>query len=166
MDHTKIARSIEITTLRFGEILYAEEDILFFPRGLPAFENNCSWILTGEEDNAIKWLQSIEDGRLAVPVTTPDAVLPDYNAKIPEDELDAVGSRDSGELALLVVASIPASAPWNMTVNLRAPILVSLKTRKAVQVIALGDEYPIHYAVFPENAKRAMQVAAAAGAEV
>jgi flagellar assembly factor FliW len=151
---------------RFGEISYAEEDVLLFPRGLPAFEKNRSWILAGDEDNAIKWLQNIEDGDLAVPVTTPDAVMSDYNAKIPEDELDLVGSRDPRDLALLIVVSIPESAPWNMTANLRAPILVSLKTRKAIQVIALNEEYPIRHTVFPENIRDAMKTAAMAEAEV
>jgi flagellar assembly factor FliW len=154
-----------IMSSRFGEISYTEEDVLLFPRGLPAFEKNHGWILAGDEDNAIKWLQNVEDGDLAVPVTTPDAVMPDYNAKIPEDELDLVGSRDPKDLALLIVVSIPESAPWNMTANLRAPILVSLKTRKAIQVIALNEEYPIRYAVFPENVKEAMKTAAAAEAE-
>ena len=100
-----------------------------------------------------------------MPVTTPDAVMPDYNAKIPEDELDLVGSRDAGDLALLIVVSIPESAPWNMTANLRAPILVNLKTRRAVQVIVLNEEYPIRHAVFPENVKEAMKIAAMAEAE-
>jgi flagellar assembly factor FliW len=150
---------------RFGEISYAEEDILLFPRGLPAFEKNHGWILAGDEDNAIKWLQSIDDGELAIPVTAPDAIMPDYNAKIPEDELDLVGSRDPKDLALLIVVSIPDSASWNMTANLRAPILVGLKTRKAVQVIALNEEYPIRHAVFPDNVKEAMKVAALAEAE-
>jgi flagellar assembly factor FliW len=153
-------------TSRFGEVSYVEEDILFFPRGLPAFERNHGWILAGEEDNAIKWLQSVEDGELAVPVITPDAVMPDYNAKIPEDDLDLVGSRDPGDLALLIVVSIPEAAPWNMTANLRAPILVSIKSRRAIQVIALNEEYPIRYIVFPEDVKEAMKLAAAAGAEV
>jgi flagellar assembly factor FliW len=151
---------------RFGEIFYAEEDVLLFPRGLPAFEKCHGWILAGDEDNAVKWLQNIENGDLAVPVTTPDAVMPDYNAKIPEDELDLVGSQDPRDLALLIVVSIPESAPWNMTANLRAPILVSLKTRRAVQVIALNEEYSIRHAVFPESAKEAMKAAAAAEAGV
>jgi flagellar assembly factor FliW len=159
-----MARSVE--TSRFGEIFYTDEDVLFFPRGLPAFERSHEWILTGDEDNAVKWLQSVEDGELAVPVTTPDAVMPDYNAKIPEDDLDLVGSRDPGDLALLIVVSIPASAPWNMTANLRAPILVNMKTRRAVQVIALCGEYPIRHTVFPESAKAAMRDEALAGAEV
>ena len=58
---------------RFGEIVYTQDDVLSFPRGIPAFENNRSWVLVGDEDNAVKWLQNIEDGALALPVTTPDA---------------------------------------------------------------------------------------------
>jgi flagellar assembly factor FliW len=146
-----------MTSSRFGEISYTEEDVLFFPRGLPAFERNHCWILAGEEDSAIKWLQNIEEGDLALPVTTPDAVMPDYNARIPEDDLNLVGSIDPRDLALLIVASIPDSAPWNMTANLRAPILVNMKSRKAVQVIALNEEYPIHHVVFPENVRESMK---------
>ena len=151
-----------VLSSRFGEISYSEEDVLFFPRGLPAFEKNHKWVLAGEEDNAIKWLQNVEDGDLALPVTTPDAVMPDYNAKIPEDELDIVGSKDVGDLALLIVVSIPEGAPWNMTANLRAPILVNLKSRRAVQVIVLNEEYPIRHVVFPENVRESMEVSAMA----
>lgn len=142
---------------RFGEIVYTQDDVLSFPRGIPAFENNRSWVLVGEEDNAVKWLQNIEDGALALPVTTPDAVKPDYNARIPEDELELVGSLDPSDLALLIVVSIPEGAPWNMTANLRAPILLNLKTRRAVQMIALNEEYPIRHVVFPEDVRETMK---------
>jgi len=148
-----------MTSSRFGEISYSEDDVLVFPRGIPAFEKHHNWILAGEEDNAIKWLQNIEDGDLALPVTTPDAVMPDYNAKIPDDELEMVGSKDFADLALLIVVSIPEAAPWNMTANLRAPILINMKSRRAVQVIALNEEYPIRHVVFPENVKEAMKTA-------
>ena len=149
-----------IKTARFGEVSYREEDVLFFPRGIPAFENNHKWILAGSDDSAIKWLQNIEDGDLALPVTSPDAVRPDYNARIPEDELKLVGSVNPADLALLIVVSIPRSAPWNMTANLRAPILVNLKTRKAVQVIALNEEYPIRHVIFPEDVRESMKAQA------
>lgn len=154
-----------VTSTRFGEISYSEEDLLVFPRGIPAFERHYNWILAGEEDNAIKWLQNIEDGDLALPVTTPDAVMPDYNAKIPEDELELVGAKDVTDLVLLIVVSIPEASPWNMTANLRAPILVNLKSRKAVQVIALNEEYPIRHVVFPEDVREAMKIAALAERE-
>ena len=149
-----------MTSSRFGEISYTEEDVIFFPRGIPAFEHNRSWVLAGDDTNAVKWLQNIEDGDLALPVTSPDAIMPDYNAKIPEDELDIIGSRNPADLALLIVVSIPESAPWNMTANLRAPILVNLKNRKAVQVIVLNEDFPIRHVVFPENVREAMKLQA------
>jgi flagellar assembly factor FliW len=158
--------SESVLSSRFGEISFSEEDVLFFPRGIPAFEKSHRWILAGDEDNAVKWLQNVDNGALALPVTSPDAVMPDYNAKIPEDDLDLVGSRDVGDLAMLIVVSIPESEPWNMTANLRAPILVNLKSRRAVQVIALNEEYPIRYIVFPESVRNSMRLAAASGGEV
>lgn len=149
-----------INTERFGEVAFRDEDMLTFPRGLPAFEDKHRWILVGEEDNAVKWLQCVEDGALALPVTTPDTVRPDYNARIPEDELTLVGSTDPADLALLIVVSIPEAAPWNMTANLRAPILLNLKTHKAIQVIALNEEYPIRHVVFPEDVREKMKAQA------
>ena len=151
-----------VNTERFGEVTYEEDAVLVFPRGIPAFEDKHRWILVGNEDNAVKWLQSVEDGELALPVTTPDAVRPDYNARIPEDELMLVGSTDPADLALLIVVSIPEGAPWNMTANLRAPILLNLKSKKAVQVIALNEEYPIRHVIFPEDVRERMKAQAQA----
>ena len=150
----------KIETSRFGTVSYSEQEILFFPRGIPAFESKHEWILAGTDDSAVKWLQSLDDGDLALPVTSPDAVQPDYNARIPEDELYLIGSVNPQDLALLIVVSIPDSAPWNMTANLRAPILINLKTHKAVQVIALNEDYPIRHMVFPEDVREKMKASA------
>ena len=154
--------AMTVNTLRFGEVSYTEDDLLIFPRGIPAFENNHKWILAGSDDSAIRWLQNIEDGDLALPVTSPDAVRPDYNARIPDDELKLIGTVNPADLALLIVVSVPEGAPWNMTANLRAPILINLKTHKAVQVIALNEEYPIKHMIFPEDVREKMKAKAQA----
>ena len=154
---------MKLETERFGEVSYSQEEILSFPRGIPAFETNHSWILIGRDDSAIKWLQSLDDPELALPVTSPDAIQPDYNARIPDDELQLIGSKNYSDLALLIVVSIPEAAPWNMTANLRAPILINLKTHKAVQVIALNEEYPIRHIVFPEDVREKMKASAQNG---
>ena len=146
-----------INTERFGEISYTPEDVLFFPRGIPAFESKHEWILAGNDENAIKWLQSLDDEKLALPVTSPDAIQSDYNARIPEDELKLLDTKDPSELALLIVVTIPEFSPWNMTANLRAPILINIKTHKAVQVIALNEEYPVRHIVFSEDVREKMK---------
>lgn len=150
----------KLETTRFGTVSYSEDEVLFFPRGIPAFETKHNWILAGNDDSAVKWLQSLDDGSLALPVTSPDAIQPDYNARIPEDELTLIGTVNPSDLALLIVVSIPEAAPWNMTANLRAPILINLKTHKAVQVIALNEEYPIRHIVFPEDVREKMKASA------
>ncbi|MBQ7170374.1 MAG: flagellar assembly protein FliW [Synergistaceae bacterium] len=154
---------MKFDTQRFGEVSYSSEEVLLFPRGIPAFETNHEWILVGSDNSAVKWLQSLDDPDLALPVTSPDAVQPDYNARIPEDELTLIGGTNPSDLALLIVVSIPQSAPWNMTANLRAPIIINLKTHKAVQVIALNEEYPIRHVVFPEDVREKMKASAQNG---
>ena len=74
--------------------------------------------------------------------------------------LNLIGSTNLNDLALLIVVSIPEAAPWNMTANLRAPVVLNLKTRKAVQVIALNEEYPIRHIVFPEEVRDKMRESA------
>ena len=155
--------TMTVNTSRFGEVSCSDDDLLIFPRGIPAFEENHKWILAGSDDNAIRWLQNIEDGDLALPVTSPDAVRPDYNAKIPDDELKLIGTKDFSELAFLIVLSVPEGAPWDMTANLRAPILINIRTRKAVQVIALNEEYPIKHLIFPEDVREKMKAKAERG---
>ena len=154
---------MKFDTQRFGVVSYSSEEVLLFPRGIPAFETNHEWILVGSDNSAVKWLQSLDDPDLALPVTSPDAVQPDYNARIPEDELTLIGGTNPSDLALLIVVSIPQSAPWNMTANLRAPIIINLKTHKAVQVIALNEEYPIRHVVFPEDVREKMKASAQNG---
>lgn len=156
---------LTVNTSRFGTVSYSPEDILIFPRGIPAFEDNHQWILAGSDDSAIRWLQNIEDGDLALPVTSPDAVRSDYNAKVPDDELKLIGTTDFSELAFLIVLSVPDGEPWNMTANLRAPILVNLKTHKAVQVIALNEEYPIKHMIFPEDVRAKMKANSEGGSK-
>jgi flagellar assembly factor FliW len=153
-----MTHTYSINTTRFGELLYNEEDIIVFPRGIPGFERNHNWAIAGDEDSIIKWLQSLDDAELALPITTPDIVMLEYNARIPDDEIELLGEVHSNEdLALLSVVSIPPSAPWDMTVNLRAPILVNVKTRRAAQIIVLNEDYPLRHPVFSESARIEMK---------
>ena len=149
------------TSRYFGTLDYEPEaDLLTFPRGLAGFEDHHSWILLDGKTGSIKWLQNIEDPALALPVTAPDAVKPDYEARISEDDLQAVGVKewDSDGLVMLVVLTIPQTAPWDMTANLRAPILVNADTRQALQAITLNETYPVHHHVLSQGARAEMEL--------
>ncbi|MDR1471849.1 MAG: flagellar assembly protein FliW [Synergistaceae bacterium] len=132
---------IKLTSTRFGNLEVDEEDIIRFPVGIPGFEDKHSWILVGDDNNAIMWMHSTDDGALALPVTTPDSVKGDYNAQIPREALDPIGDVTDCDVAILIVVTIPPDRPWDMTANLKAPIVVNRATRAAIQTIALNDDY-------------------------
>ena len=161
-----MTHTYSINTTRFGELFYNDEDIIIFPRGIPGFERNHNWAIAGDEDSIIKWLQSLDDAELALPITTPDIVMLEYNARIPDDEIEMLGEVQSNEdLALLSVVSIPPSAPWDMTVNLRAPILINVRTKRAAQIIVLNEDYPLRHPVFSESARAEMKANASKSQE-
>lgn len=134
-----------------------DEDVVHFPKGIPGFEEHKAWAIAGEDDNPIKWLQSLSDGDAALPVLIPQTIRPDYNARLPEGELTVLEAENTESLAMLVVVSIPPAAPWDMTVNLRAPIVINHKKRIACQVIAHNEEYDIRTPVLGDNVREALR---------
>lgn len=158
---------IKLTSTRFGELEIDEEDIIQFPLGIPGFEDKHQWILVGDDNNAIMWMHSTEDGGLALPVTTPDSVRSDYNAQIPREALEPVGDVMEGDVAILIVITIPPDRPWDMTANLKAPIVVNKMNRVAMQTIALNDDYDFRCPVLDDAMRDKMrdQAMAARGAD-
>jgi flagellar assembly factor FliW len=153
---------IKLTSTRFGELEVDDEDVIRFPVGIPGFEDKREWILVGDDDNAIMWMHSTEDGALALPVTTPDSVKSGYNAQIPRESLEPIGDVRDGDVAILIVVTIPPERPWDMTANLKAPIVVNRAGRTAMQTIALNDEYDFRYPVLEEGIREKMRASAMA----
>lgn len=156
---------IKLTSTRFGELEVEDDDVINFPVGIPGFEDKHKWILVGEDDNAIMWMHSADDGALALPVTTPEAIRSDYNAKIPRESLEQIGLDDMKDVVLLIVVAIPPGRPWDMTANLRAPILVNMGTRTATQAIALNEDYDFRYTVLDDSTRENMRARAMATAD-
>lgn len=139
-----------VSTTRFGELSYNDSDVLSFPKGIPGFEAHRLWILAGDDDHPVKWLQSLTDGDVALPVTSPQLFFPDYHVNLPQGELDVLDVDDESDLALLVVVAVPHDGPQRATANLRAPIVVNDKKRLARQVISLDERYEVRHPLFPE----------------
>ena len=151
----------KIETTRFGRFTVNDEDLIHFPKGIPGFETHKKWALAGEDDSPIKWLQSLSDGDVALPVVVPQTVKSNYNARLPEGEIALLETADVADLALLIVLSIPPAAPWDMTANLRAPVVINHKKRIACQVIAQNEEYDVRTPVLSDTIRETMRRKAA-----
>ena len=150
-----------VETARFGSLEIQEDAVIRFPKGLPAFEEHREWVFVGEDESPVKWIQSLSDGDVALPVCPPSFVLEDYNARIPEEELEPLENPPVDEMALFLVLTIPASSPWDMTANLRAPLVLNHVKRLGTQVFASNEEYGVRHPVFDPEARRRMQARSA-----
>jgi flagellar assembly factor FliW len=147
----------EIDTAAFGRLDYADDAILEFPAGLPAFEDQTRFVLIERPDVApLVFLQSLARSDLAFPALPVAAVSPDYQLDIPDEDRALLGlpGADGGDpenLLCLAIVTLSGQAP--PTVNLAAPVVVNLARRRAVQIVQATPRYSHQHPLFaPEDA--------------
>lgn len=141
---------MKITTKLFGNINIAEEKIILFLDGIIGFpEMKRFTIIVDEEkkDSKIFWLQSMDEGNFAMPVLDPYLVHDNYNPVIEDELLKSLGDFTEDDLTVLVTLNVQPDIT-NMYVNLKAPILINSKEKKACQVITEDDAYPVRFPVY------------------
>lgn len=138
---------MKIETSRFGTIEVPEHAVLTFPSGIIGFPASTRYaILDHDREAPFKWLQSLDDGRLAFVIMDPALFKPDYCPTVTPVLRAHLGAADGDEVAWFVILTIPANQAGPVTANLQGPVAVNLRTRLAAQVI-LSEEHPIRYPV-------------------
>ncbi|MEN3043198.1 MAG: flagellar assembly protein FliW [Fervidobacterium sp.] len=121
---------------RLGEFDLNENEVLFFPEGIPGFESLKKFaIISLEETRPIFWLVSLEDETVALPIIDPWIVEEDYEVELSQNELQILKIEDPNDLVVWCVVTIPIGKPEETTVNLKAPIVINLKNGIGLQVI-------------------------------
>lgn len=143
---------VEVNTRVFGKIAIEEDKIIRFEHGILGFPELKDFTLIFDKekgsDASIKWLQSIQEPSFAMPVMNPELVMPDYVPVFDREFLKPLGDNlDSENILILVTVTVPKDIK-KTTVNLKAPIIINVEERKAVQLICDDDKYSIKYAVY------------------
>lgn len=140
-----------INTRIFGEIEIEDSKIITFANGIVGFPDLTEFALVHNEEKGknsnVKWFQSIQEPSFALPVIDPLAVFPEYNPEVDDDLLKPLGNIDPEEILVLVTLTVPKVIE-EMSVNLKAPIVISAKNKKACQVIAEGNDYSVKYKIY------------------
>ena len=146
-----------LETRVFGEVDIDPAKIIHFENGIVGFPDLQDFALihdSDQGDNAgIRWMQSIEEPAFAMPVMDPLTVKADYNPEVDDEVLKPIGKLDPEEILVLVTVTVPKDLK-KMSVNLRAPIIINVGERKAVQIIFEGDEYQIKFPIYDIIADR------------
>lgn len=145
-----------VQTSNFGIISYGPEAAIEFPRGLPGFDDRRRFVALQFEDTApLVFLQSLEVPDLCFITMPVLAVDPQYRLEVAGEDLGLVElspirqPRIGEDVLCLTVLSIGESGP---TANLLAPVVVNLRTLKAVQAVAPESGYSHQHALVAEEA--------------
>ena len=140
-----------IQTSQFGEIEVSEDTFLTFPTGLVGFPTVQEFVVLDVSDDChYQWFQAVKEPDLAFVIIDVHILDPDFKAEISDEGLTELDITQTDPLLILAVVTIPAGHPEQATANLRAPLVVNLRTRKGKQLI-LHESIPLRFPLLPEE---------------
>ncbi|MBO6260847.1 MAG: flagellar assembly protein FliW [Lachnospiraceae bacterium] len=150
---------MEIKTRIFGDVTISDDKMISFPNGIVGFPDLKDFALIHDEEQGdqagIRWMQSVQEPNFAMPVINPLVVKEDYDPMVDDELLSVIGKGEN--VLVLTTITVPTDLS-KMSVNLKAPFVINVDTRKAVQVV-LEEDLPVKFYVYEllkarkENAK-------------
>ena len=133
-------------TAHWGPCAVDESSTIEFPEGLPGFEQCRRFVpLQHPEQEGIVFLQSLDRVGLCFLALPVQAVRPDYALALSEEDAALLGYPEGFRpqlgrdvLAMAILCLPEGEAP---TANLVAPVVIDMRTRRAVQAIRPDRRY-------------------------
>lgn len=137
-----MGRTMEVFTTRFGTLSVRPQDELLFEQGLVGLEDCLRWVVLSDSQNpALGWLQSIEHAHVGLGIVSPRRFVAGYQLRVDRDDLHSLDLATLRDAEVVVIASRQESG---LTLNLRAPLVINVETRRGCQVIA-KDSLPVRF---------------------
>jgi flagellar assembly factor FliW len=140
-------------TRYFGPVDYAEESVMVFPDGIPAFEQEKRFLALHQPiSEPLVFLQSVANPNVCFATLPAPAACPGFLLSMAPEDLNALGLESGRQPAIgqdvlcLAILSLTENAP--PTVNLLAPIVVNVHTLRGCQAIQTNSRYS-HQEVLP-----------------
>lgn len=142
---------MDVTTSRFGKLQAPPSDILHFEQGLIGLRECRRWIVLADAENpALGWLQCLDDAEMALAVVSPRRFVPDYQLRVSKQDLAPLGLASVRDAQVVVIVSRHAEG---LSLNLRAPLVINVASRRGRQVVA-KDSLPVRLLLEPAQELR------------
>ena len=143
-------------TRMFGEIDISDDKIIVLESGMIGFPQMQRFTLIYDKDKGKKsnvmWFQSMDDPQTAFPVINPVTIKEDYNPSVSEELLKPLGQMGQENTFVLVTLRVPKNIE-DMSINLKAPIIINTSNNKGAQII-VEDDLPVRYKIYSLLKKR------------
>lgn len=141
----------------FGEVTIDDDKVLEFPNGIIGIGDKHKYAIIYDiekgDDTAVRWLQSMEDPYLALPVLEPFAIMDEYNPIVEDGLLESIGNPQDEDIVVLLPLTV-SSDVTKVTVNMKAPIIINAAACKGTQLIVENEDYDAKFNVYDAVQKR------------
>jgi len=150
MEVTNDTQTRTAETRIFGPVEFNEEAVIRFEQGLPGFEDQHTVLLLQPPDSSpLVFLQSLAQPSLCF-ITLPIRVIErDFTLCMSEEDLKALGLPEDRQPEIgadvLCLAILTVKSGADPTANLRSPVAIHLKDRKAIQFIQMEPRYSAYH---------------------
>lgn len=125
----------------FEDLVYAKEDVITFPAGIPGFEQSREYVIVRiPEYLPFEWLTCTDGSKLRFAVINPMVFCPDYSPGITKEQLAELEIEKPEDVLMYVIVTIREN-PAESTANLLGPVVVNRRKRIARQIIIEDEKY-------------------------
>lgn len=145
---------MKINTKNFGEIEIEEKDIINFPSGILAFEDQNRFIIikNNDEENPFHYFQSLNDSNLAFVIIDPFVFKKDYDINISDSIVEKLKIKKPEEVKLYTIVTVPKDLK-KMTANLSGPIVINIKENLGGQIVLDDNRYSTKHSIFKKESE-------------
>ncbi|MDV4149724.1 flagellar assembly protein FliW [Clostridium sp. AL.422] len=139
---------MEIISPIHGKIIYEENEIINFNKGIPGFQDLKKFVIKEVgEDSPFSILQSLEDREIGFVLVSPFLVYDDYEINLKDEIINNLGIKSSEEVLLYSLVTLNSTVK-EITANLKAPLVINIRNKKGQQYIIDKDTYKIKEKIF------------------
>ncbi len=152
MDSEKKIETVKFQSSRFGELEVPASAVFSIVNGIIGFPDFHRYTLL-EYNPPFSWLHSVENAELAFVVVNAAEFGEGYQFPLPIGDRDIDLQRDD-DIAAVNLVSV-RSDPSQTTVNLKAPVVVNLRTMLGRQMVLDDARFPVRMQLWapPDSAK-------------
>jgi flagellar assembly factor FliW len=134
---------LTVESTRFGTLEIDSAERVAFPAGLIGLGGRDFVLVDHDAESSFRWLQSLDDPALALPVTNPWAFFADYAVELSDEDTDRLGETDDVDVWVTIRTGSELS---DFSANLRAPIVIA--NGRGFQVINEATDAPVRAPLF------------------
>jgi flagellar assembly factor FliW len=134
---------LEVHSDLLGDLKLRSSDVFLFAQGILGFPECRRFALLRGIHDGLYWLQSMEYSALAFLLVDPFTVVDNYAADVPPSQLADLGAASATDIAILAMVTLPSVSGEMPTVNLRGPLAINFRTRRAKQIVSHEGDYSV-----------------------